>query len=160
MQSRNLRVAFRLKPSRAEKSVLISEDRWLWNEIKFMNVKITQSVVSCFSRQKKLSLIFEISCHDLANYSWQGTQDFARFLRSWKKIKKIVVLLAKKIKNTQNLGKKWKNPRKTKTPSKFKYTKIERNSTPLLEIWYLWPRLLHAIIIFWGLPLRRTFYPR
>ena len=36
-----------------------------------------------FLAKKKNSWIFDISCQDLGNYCWQGSQDFSR---SWKEV--------------------------------------------------------------------------
>ena len=55
---------------------------WLYYSIQFKNVKkfkslvINQCLASWFSCQE-FFWIFDISCQDLGNYSWQGSQDFA-----------------------------------------------------------------------------------
>ena len=40
----------------------------------------TQCLASWFSCQE-ISWIFDISCQDLGHYSWQSSQDFARFFK-------------------------------------------------------------------------------
>ena len=41
---------------------------------------VTQCLASWFSCQESFC-IFDISCQDLGNYSWQGSQNFARFFK-------------------------------------------------------------------------------
>ena len=68
----------------------------------------TQCLASWFSCQE-VSWIFEISCQDFGNYSWQGSQDFARFFKiAEENPRKVLGVLANKSKNKQNLGKKIK----------------------------------------------------
>ena len=68
----------------------------------------TQCLESWFSCQE-ISRIFDISCQDLGNYSWQGSQDFCEIFQDrGKKSKKFFGFIGKKIENIQDLGKRTK----------------------------------------------------
>ena len=63
-----------------------------------------QCLASWFSSQEN-SWIFDISCQDLSNYSWQGSQDIAIFFKMvGKNQMKILEFLATKAKITKILA--------------------------------------------------------
>ena len=53
---------------------------WMYKLFLVLTSVTTQCLVSWFSCPE-ISWIFEISCQDLGNYSWESSQDFARFFK-------------------------------------------------------------------------------
>ena len=68
------------------------------------SIATTQCLASSFSCREN-SWIFDISCYDLGNYSWQGLQDFARFLKIVERNqRKLLDFLARKLRISKILA--------------------------------------------------------